>query len=556
VTDLHARPTAHIAVAEDTDWWRSAVIYQVYVRSFFDANGDGVGDIAGVRAKLGYLHDLGVDAIWFSPWYPSPMADGGYDVADYRSIEPAFGTLEEAELLIGEALALGIRTIVDVVPNHVSNRHPWFVAALAAEPAAPERKRFWFHPGGGADGSQLPTSWVSSFSGTSWTRTTNPDGTPGEWYLHLFTPEQPDLNWESPEVWAEHEAILRFWFERGVAGIRIDSAALPMKDPQFPELTERPEPGTHPHLDRDGLHDIYRSWRAIADSYSGTRVLVGELWLEDAERFARYLRSDEMHTAFNFDFMARPWEAKELRASIEQTLAAHAPVNAPATWVLSNHDVTRPVTRYGRADSSFAFTTKRFGTPTDLALGTRRARAAALLAAALPGSIYIYQGDELGLPEAEEIPRHLLQDPMHYRSGGVDPGRDGCRVPLPWRREGPSYGFSPDDAAESPWLPQPSTWGRMSVESESDDEDSMLSFYRSALRLRRLEAGLGDGPFGWISAGNDVIAFSRGESFVSVTNLASGPVPLPEHADVLLLSNALQHGLLPPDTTAWLRIAG
>ena len=560
MTDLHALPTAHSAPAQDSaqdsDWWRSAVIYQVYVRSFFDANGDGVGDLAGVRAKLGYLHDLGVDAIWFNPWYPSPMADGGYDVADYRSIEPAFGTLEEAEQLIAEALELGIRTIIDVVPNHISDQHPWFRAALASPPGSPERQRFWFHPGRGEDGAQMPTAWVSSFSGTSWTRTTDPDGTPGEWYLHLFTPEQPDLNWQNPDVWTEHEDILKFWFDRGVAGIRIDSAALPVKDPEFPELPERPEPGMHPHLDRDGLHDIYRGWRAIADSYSGTRVLVGELWLEDAERFARYLRSDEMHTAFNLDFMARPWEAKELRASIEQTLAAHAPVGAPATWVLSNHDVTRPVTRYGRADSSFAFTTKRFGTESDLAVGTRRARAAALLAAALPGSIYIYQGDELGLPEAENIPLSLLQDPMHYRSGGVDPGRDGCRVPLPWRGTGPSFGFSPDDAEATPWLPQPGDWGPLSVESELDDSDSMLSLYRSALRLRRLETGLGDGPLTWISAGNDVLAFSRGERFASVTNLASGPVPLPEHSEVLLVSNELQNGLLPPDTTAWLRLAG
>jgi alpha-glucosidase len=542
----------------DSDWWRSAVIYQVYVRSFLDANGDGVGDLAGVRAKLGYLHDLGVDAIWFSPWYPSPMADGGYDVADYRSIEPVFGTLGEAELLIAEALELGIRTIIDVVPNHLSDQHPWFRAALASAPGSPERARFWFHPGRGEDGEQPPTSWVSSFHGESWTRTTDPDGVPGEWYLHLFTPQQPDLNWQNPDVWAEHEDILRFWFDRGVAGIRIDSAVLPVKDPALPELpalTERPAPGTHPHLDRDGLHEIYRSWRAVADSYPRTRVLVGELWLEDAERFARYLRPDEMHTAFNFDFMARPWEAKELRASIESTLAAHAPVGAPATWVLSNHDVTRPATRYGRSDTSFSFPAKRFGTPTDLVVGTRRARAAALLAAALPGSLYIYQGDELGLPEAENLPPELLRDPMYHRSGGLDPGRDGCRVPLPWRRDDPTFGFSPAGSGAKPWLPQPKNWGSLSVQAEREDGDSMLSLYRKALRLRRLETGLGDGPLSWIPAGDDVLAFSRGEHFASVTNLASVPVPLPGNCELLLASNELQHGHLPPDTTVWLRLA-
>ena len=551
MTDLQAEPS------EDSDWWRSAVIYQVYVRSFFDANGDGIGDLAGVRAKLGYLRDLGVDAIWFNPWYPSPMADGGYDVADYRDIEPAFGTLAEAEELIKAALDLGIRTIIDVVPNHISNQHPWFRAALAAEPGSPERARFWFHPGRGENGDQMPTAWVSSFSGTSWTRTTNADGTPGEWYLHLFTPEQPDLNWQNPEIWAEHEAILRFWFDRGVAGIRIDSAAMPVKDPAFPELPEQPGlPGSHPHLDRDELHDIYRDWRTVADSYPGTRVLVGEIWLEDTERFARYLRPDELHTAFNFDFMARPWAAKELRASIEQTLAAHAPVGAPATWVLSNHDVTRPVTRYGRADSSFAFLSKRFGVPTDLALGTRRARAASLLAAALPGSLYIYQGDELGLPEAEQIPLELLQDPMHFRSNGVDPGRDGCRVPLPWRENGPSFGFSPDDAAAEPWLPQPADWAGLSVEAELADPGSMLSLYRDTLRLRRGSAGLHDGPLTWLDRGEDVLAFTRGENFVSISNLSAEPVPLPEHVEVLLSSSALENGLLPSDSTAWLRRAG
>ncbi|WP_343035587.1 alpha-amylase family glycosyl hydrolase, partial [Cellulomonas septica] len=367
----------------DPTWWRDAVIYQVYPRSFADGNGDGTGDLAGLRARLPYLHDLGVDAIWVTPWYQSPLADGGYDVADYRAIDPAFGTLDEAEQVIAEALALGIRTIIDIVPNHVSEQHAWFRAALAAGPGSPERARFWFHPGKGEHGDVMPTNWVSDFQGTTWTRTTNPDGTPGEWYLHLFAPQQPDLNWSHPDVRAEFEDVLRFWFDRGVAGIRIDSAALLVKDGDLPEVPEQPGPGEHPHVDRDEIHDVYRAWRAVADSYEGTRVLVGEVWLQDKARFAQYLRPDEMHTAFNFDFMARPWDAKQLRESVDVTLAAHGPVGAPATWVLSNHDVTRPVTRYGREDSSFAFTAKRFGTPTDLALGRRRARAAALLTAAV-----------------------------------------------------------------------------------------------------------------------------------------------------------------------------
>ncbi|HEV7742486.1 MAG TPA: alpha-amylase family glycosyl hydrolase, partial [Pseudolysinimonas sp.] len=404
---------------DDPQWWRSAVIYQIYVRSFADGNGDGTGDLAGVRSRLGYLRDLGIDAIWFTPWYPSPLADGGYDVSDYRDIHPDFGTLREAELLIQEALALGIRTIIDVVPNHVSDQHAWFQAALAAGPGSPERERFWFRDGEGPGGDEPPNHWPSPFAGETWTRTSNADGTPGQWYLHLFTPEQPDLNWNHPDVRREHEEILKFWFDRGVAGVRIDSAALLIKDETLADVPENPGPGEHPTQDRDELHDVYRAWRAVADGYPGTRVLVGELWLPEIDRFIAYLRPDELHTAFNFDFLARPWDAAELRASIDQTLTAHAPVHAPSTWVLSNHDVTRPVTRYGRDDSSFAFLNKRFGVPTDRQLGTRRARAAALLTAALPGSLYIYQGDELGLPEAEDIPLELLQDPMHFRSRGV-----------------------------------------------------------------------------------------------------------------------------------------
>lgn len=412
-TEVLTERTSTVTMPTNVGWWRDAVIYQVYVRSFADGNGDGTGDLSGVRAHLGYLKALGVDAIWFNPWYPSPLADGGYDVQDYRDIDPRFGTLDEAEQLIAEALALGIRTIIDIVPNHISDQHEWFHKALAAGPGSPERERFWFHPGRGENGDEMPTDWVSSFQGDTWTRTMNPDGTPGEWYLHLFTPEQPDLNWNHPDVRREHEDILRFWFDRGVAGVRIDSAALPVKDPSLPSLPAGVvAPGAHPHLDRDELHDIYRGWRAVADEYEGERVLVGEVWLDDAERFARYLRSDEMHTAFNFDFMTQPWSAQAMRASITRTLAEHAPVCAPATWVLSNHDITRPATRYGRADSSFAFDRKRFGTPTDAERGQRRARAAALLTAALPGSLYIYQGDELGLPEVE-LPREVIQDPMH-----------------------------------------------------------------------------------------------------------------------------------------------
>ena len=548
------------------DWWRDAVIYQIYPRSFADGNGDGTGDLAGVRARLPYLRDLGIDAVWFTPWYLSPLADGGYDVADYRQIDPTFGTLDEAEALIAEAAALGIRTIIDVVPNHISDQHPWFQAALAAGPGSPERARFWFHPGKGEHGEHIPTHWVSSFQGTTWTRTTDADGRPGEWYLHLFTPQQPDLNWNHPDVRAEHEAVLRFWFDRGVAGIRIDSAAVIIKDPDFPEvpLDEASiQAGHHPFIDRDEIHDVYRSWRALAQSYDPPRVLVGEIWLPDVQRFAAYLRPDEMHTAFNFDFMSRPWDAAQLRESIDATLAAHSVVGAPPTWVLSNHDVTRPVTRYGRQETSFAFASKRFGTPTDLALGRRRARAACLLTAALPGCLYLYQGDELGLPEDEELPLETIQDPMHFRSGGVDPGRDGCRVPLPWTSSSAAnHGFSEPaaSAATSPvlapalaWLPQPAWWGEYAVDAQAGDPASMLSLYRAALALRRATDDLLTGGFSWWELGPEVLAFTRGH-VGCVVNLGSAPIPLPHGTDVLLSSQPIETRSLGQDTAAWLRL--
>jgi alpha-glucosidase len=369
----------------------------------------------------------------------------------------------------------------------------------------------------------------------------------------LFSPEQPDLNWNHPDVRREHEDILAFWFDRGVAGVRIDSAALLVKDATLPEIPADPRPGEHPHTDRDALHDIYRSWRAIADSYPGARVLVGEIWLPDVERFAQYLRPDELHTAFNFDFLARPWDAASLRESIDTTLAAHAPVGAPATWVLSNHDVTRPVTRYGQSDTTFSFARKRRGVPTDLTLGRRRARAAALLAAALPGSLYIYQGDELGLDEVQDLPEDQLRDPMYVRSGGTDPGRDGCRVPLPWAGDTPPFGFSPAGSTTDPWLRQPAHWSALTVAGQQRDPDSTLALYRSALRVRREEPGLGDGSMRWLASPAGVLAFTRGGGFVSISNLSGQALALPQRASVLLASADVSTGFVPPDITVWLR---
>ncbi|TQS45652.1 alpha-amylase family glycosyl hydrolase [Cryptosporangium phraense] len=499
-------------------WYENAAIYQIYPRSFADGNGDGIGDLAGVRAHLKYLADLGVDALWFNPWYPSSGADGGYDVIDYRDIDPEYGTLAEAEKLIAEAAELGLRTIVDIVPNHVSHLHPWFVDD--------RRELFWFR--------DRPNNWVSEFGGSPWTQVED-----GSWYLHLFTAEQPDLNWTHPAVRQEHEDVLRFWFDRGAAGVRIDSAVLPVKDPALPDLLDG-EP--HPFVDRDELHDIYRSWRQVADSYDEPRILVGELWLPDAARFARYLRPDELHTAFNLDFLACPWDATRLRESIDRTLAAHAPVDAPATWVLSNHDVTRVVTRYGRKDTSFSFEAKKVGLATDLELGTRRARAAALLACALPGAVYVYQGEELGLPEYE-VPADAIRDPMHVRSGGVDPGRDGCRIPLPWSGGGPPYGFG----ATPTWLPQPAGWENLTVEAQDGTPGSMLTLYREVLRARREFRG----GLRWLDADGGVLAFTRDSGPGCVVNLSDAPVAF--DGEVVLASGPLEDGLLPVDTAAYIR---
>ena len=539
------QPSGVRPAGADPRWWRSAVVYQVYVRSFSDANGDGIGDLAGVRSRLSYLAELGVDALWFNPWYPSPQADAGYDIADYRAIDPALGTLAEAEQLISEARDLGIRTIVDIVPNHVSSEHPWFRAALLAGPGSPERERFWFRPGRGTYGERPPNDWQSIFGGPAWTRV--PDG---EWYLHLFAPEQPDLNWSHPDIQAEHEDVLRFWFDRGAAGFRIDSAALLDKDP---ELADVRDDAPHPFVDRDAIHDVYRRWRAVADSYDEPRLLVGEVWLPDAQRLARYLRADELHTAFNFDFLSCAWDRSRLRASIDVALAAHAPVDAPTTWVLSNHDVTRPVTRYGREDSSFSFEAKRDGVPpSDLARGARRARAAALLAMALPGSLYVYQGEELGLPEVEDIPAERRRDPIWRRSNGADPGRDGCRTPIPWSGDAPPYGFSPD-GAEPSWLEQPDDWATLTVAAQAEDPHSMLSLYRDGLRLRR-EAPWGDAAtIEWLPSTDSVLAFARGDGFVCVVNFGPEAVKLLPGHDVLLASNDLAGGAVAQDTTVWLR---
>jgi alpha-glucosidase len=554
-----------------TPWWRSAVIYQVYIRSFADGNGDGLGDIAGLRSRLPYLADLGVDALWINPWYPSPMADAGYDVSDYRAVEPRFGSLEDAEALLREAHEVGLRVLLDIVPNHSSDRHAWFVEALAAGPGSPARERYVFRPGRGDAGELPPNEWQSVFGGSAWQRVTEPDGTPGEWYLHLFAPEQPDVNWGHPEVRADFEETLRFWFDRGVDGFRIDVAHSLVKQDGLPDAADLEWPRQpvevdgelrrapwqpHPFWDRDEVHEIYRDWRRIADSYDPPRVFVAEAWVDEPERLARYLRADELHTAFNFTYLQAPWDAGYLRHVITETLDELGAVGAPATWVLSNHDVARHVSRYAREqDAPGSSVMQLLGRPADLDLGRRRARAAVLLTLGLPGSAYVYQGEELGLPEVEDLPEDVLDDPTWERSGHTDRGRDGCRVPVPWSGTRPPYGFSPatsEGVTGQPWLPQPDDWAGLTAEAQCGDPSSMLELYRAALRLRRATPGFGDGSLTWLDLPDGVIGFTRESGPACVVNVTAAHAALPEGYDVLLSSDALVDGGLPPATSAWL----
>jgi alpha-glucosidase len=505
-----------------TDWWRTAVIYQIYPRSFADANGDGIGDLPGITGRLSHLADLGVDALWLSPFYRSPMVDGGYDVADYRDVDPIFGTLADFDAMVAEAHRLGIRVIVDIVPNHSSSRHRWFEEALAGE----HRDRYIFAHG---DGDRPPNDWKSIFGGPAWTRTSD-----GSWYLHLFDPGQPDFNWRNPEVHAEFDSILRFWLDRDVDGFRVDVAHGMIKAEGLPDVGQG---GSGlPYFDQEEVHEIYRGWRKILDSYPGARMAVAEVFSSTPERVARYVCGDELHQAFNFDYLEAPWDATTLRTIIDRSLAASGLVNAPATWVLSNHDRQRHVTRYGGG-----------------ALGLRRARAAALLMLALPGSAYLYQGDELGLPEVLDLPPEVREDPLWIRSGGAEPGRDGCRVPLPWSGDRPPFNFGPSTRS---WLPAPSAWSILTVDAQTADPTSMLRLYRAALRIRRTHPALGGNSpdphaLRWHPSPKDVLMFARSPGLVCATNLGSTGVDLPAYGTPLLASTPFQGPTLPPDTTAW-----
>ncbi|WP_446664381.1 glycoside hydrolase family 13 protein [Flexivirga sp. B27] len=555
--------TAHLVhpTSGDREWWRSAVIYQIYPRSWADSDGDGIGDLPGITARLPYLKALGVDAVWLSPFYTSPQADAGYDVADYRDIDPLFGTLADADELIRAAHANDLRVVVDLVPNHTSDEHAWFRAALTAAPGSPERDRYIFRDGRGADGGEPPNDWQSVFGGDAWTRITEADGTPGQWYLHLFDRKQPDLNWENPVVRSEFEDILRFWLDRGVDGFRVDVAHGLVKAPGLPDWTgpmnmiDLTEADTRPPMwDQDGVHDIYRDWRKILDSYPGERAMCAEAWVEPPERLARYVRDDEFQQAFNFDFLVTPWRADDLRAAIAQSYRANDAVGAPTTWVLSNHDVVRHATRLAlpvgepRPNGIFATDPQP-----DAELGLRRARAATTLMLALPGGAYVYYGEELGLPEHTTLPDEVRQDPTYQRTEHKEAGRDGCRIPMPWEKDSASYGFGP---GEHTWLPQPESYGALAVDQQDDVPGSTLELYRTLLQTRR-DLRLGEGSTTQLDLGPDIVGYDIAAADATVRvilNLGEADYELPSDATVLVSSAPEIAGVLPTDAAVWLQV--
>jgi len=542
-----------IDIVSDPDWWRQAVVYQIYPRSFADTDGDGIGDLRGITSRIPYLASLGIDAVWLSPFYPSALADGGYDVDDYRNVDPKLGTLDDFDEMTRALRAAGLKLIVDIVPNHTSNRHRWFVEALDSASESASRNRYIFRDGKGPDGAEPPSDWPSFFGGSAWERV--PDG---QWYLHLFATEQPDLNWDNREVRDDFLATLRFWADRGVDGFRVDVAHQLVKDfaEPFPDMAsldlDNLPPGSHPFEDRDAVHEIYAEWRQVFNEYSPPRTAVAEAWVH-ATRRARYASPQGLGQAFNFDLLQSDFDAASFRRIITHNLAEADESGASSTWVFSNHDVVRHATRYGlptATDGTFqdgkAWLLSNGSSPAlDVDLGIRRARAATLLMLALPGSAYLYQGEELGLHEVGDLPAAVMQDPAFFRSQGAEKGRDGCRVPLPWTVDGPSFGFGGGPAH----LPQPAWFRDNSVQAEEDDAGSTLRFYQHALSLRRkLQSAE---TLEWVDSGDpSVVHFRRPGGWESITNFGSTPLAVP--GGIVITSTPLDGDRLPPDTTAWI----
>jgi alpha-glucosidase len=546
---LRSTVASHTFLAGPADWWRTAVVYQVYPRSFADANGDGIGDLKGIISRADYLQNLGVDAVWMSPFYPSELADGGYDVANYRDVDPKIGTLEEFDQLIHEFHERNIRVIVDIVPNHTSDQHPWFKEALAAEPGSPARERYIFRDGRGEHGELPPSDLASHFSPLAWTRV--PDG---QWYLHLFAKEQPDLNWDLPEIREDFLKTLRFWSDRGVDGFRVDVAhalvknldPLPSRSGYTVDLI--PEDGTDPLFDRDDLQEIYREWRAVFNEYDPPRIAVAESWVPHSRKFL-YASADSLGQVFNFDLVASEWGAEDYQKIVDQNVEFERESGSSSTWVLSNHDIIRHATRLAfprGLDQSAWYEANRFNPDVDVELGLRRALAGTLHILGLPGSTYIYQGEELGLPEVLDIPDQDMQDPTWERYGHKSKSRDGCRVPIPWTRSGSSFGFGPNGSH----LPQPQWFGDYSVEAQEGVPGSALELYREAIALRNTL--LGDNSFRWIHTDDSVLHYERNNGWQVITNFGDTPVDMPV-GEVLICSAEHDGTMLPGNATAWLR---
>ena len=552
-------------MTKQNEWWRSAVIYQIYPRSFADGNGDGMGDLPGITSKLSHLKDLGIDAIWCSPFFKSPQKDAGYDVADYRDIDPLFGTLADFDNLITESNRLGIKVIVDLVPNHSSDQHVWFQQALKAKPGSKERNRYLFRDGRGENGELPPNNWPSVFGGDAWSRITEPDGSPGQWYLHIFDSSQPDFNWENPEVKEEFDDILRFWLDRGAAGFRIDVAHGIVKAPGLPDVAEtsttmsgevegapKDQEVEHPYWGQDGVHEIIRGWRKVLDEYED-RAMCAEAWVLPLSRMARWVRPDEYHQTFNFGYLETPWNSAKLKINIDDSLREFGGVGAPATWVLSNHDVIRHATRfaYDKLPKQGDGIGPGYPQP-DTAKGLHIARAATSFMLGLPGGAYLYQGEELGLPEHTTLDAKYRQDPTFFRTKGERVGRDGCRVPLPWQNDAPAFGFSDSGKA---WIPQPDTYRDYSRNLQQGVEGSTLELYKSLLKLRKSH-DLGNGSLVWKKelAGDNGLAYLNNDVLV-IANIGGDKIKLP--AGKILVSSQVgldSEGTLETDQVAWLQI--
>ena len=496
------------------------VVYQIYVRSFADANGDGIGDLEGIRTHLWHVDKLGADGVWITPFYRSPQHDAGYDISDHTDVDPLFGDLADFERLVTDAHAQGLMVFVDIVPNHVSSEHPWFQALLAGD----SQTQAYFHvlPGRGADGGQPPNNWVSMFGGPAWSQL--PDG---RWYLHLFDSSQPDLDWTNPAVRAEFERILTTWADRGADGFRIDVAAGLIKDPAYPDY------GTtvaHPHWGRPEVHQIYRQWDAILHRDDRSSYVVAEVWGSPEEVMA-YAGPGELDSAFAFPWLASEFDAASLQGIAEEWLAAADTCDAVPSWVLGSHDFIRPVTRYGGGE-----------------LGWRRARAMALVTFALPGAVYIHQGEELGLPEVE-VPAEARQDPTFHRTDGEQLGRDGVRVPLPWAADEPHYGFSAA-GSDAPWLPQPPAWRELAVDAQWRDSASTLALYRAAIALRRTLLLPASRAVTWLDLGEGILAFRRAGVLVCL-NTSGAAIPMPP-GRLLLTSSPFPSGTLPANSAVWI----